>query len=242
MVQTVSSVTKNMWRRRESGLYAPVRRNFSIDGLVFYAPLWHPQLSVSPFNAWNVADGGVHACTVTGATWGITGRSFDGNDDKIVIPDHASLDITGNITLEIWIQFSTIPHPVGEAIIGKGGRGGAFSAFQLYTEGATTDSLFFGVSLDGVWNSGRIIDNLTQDAWYHIVGLYDGSNFIGYKNSVVDLSAAKTGVMQTNNNDVDIMGQTNFAQGYVGEIRIYNRALSAGEILHNYNSTKWRYV
>lgn len=42
MVQTISGVKQNLWRKRQSGLYAPARRNFSIAGLVLYLPLWEP--------------------------------------------------------------------------------------------------------------------------------------------------------------------------------------------------------
>ena len=52
---------------------------------------------------------GNHQGTITGATWrytpgGLWCLSFDGNDDYVRVPYSTSLDITDQITLELWVK------------------------------------------------------------------------------------------------------------------------------------------
>jgi len=48
-----------------------------------------------------------HTCTVTGAVWGYQGRTFTG-DDKIVVPDHAALNIgTEDFSVGGWCNLTT---------------------------------------------------------------------------------------------------------------------------------------
>ena len=55
-------------------------------------------------------------------------------------------------------------------------------------------------------------------------------------------SHSVSGDIDTSADDLNIGGQAGaFLPGIIGEIRIYNRALTPGEIQHNYLATKWRY-
>ena len=70
--------------------------NFIYDpSLVLYLPFY--QLDGASFMS---KDKHGYPCTVTGALWRPDGHYFDGTDDKIVVPDAASLDITTGITIE----------------------------------------------------------------------------------------------------------------------------------------------
>ena len=74
---------------------------------------------------------------------------------------------------------------------------------------------------------------------------YNGSNVIAYKNGVpFGNPAAATGTLGTNSNIV-VIGRNadgvEYLTGNLAYVQLYNRALSATEILQNYNATKSRY-
>ena len=212
-----------------------VGRRYSDPSCVLYLPLH--RLDGASFMS---KDAYGHLCTVTGALWRPNGRWFDGLDDKITVPDHAALDITVAITMEVWTKFDTVNFNANDSIISKGSRAGATTGYNFYPDAG--NNLWMGMALDGTWTSGKIIQDLSQDTWYHLVAVYDGSNYIGYKNGAVQLSPAKTGAIVVNDIDVSIMfGGSAYMNGNIGEIRIYNRALTPLEIQGNYLATKRRY-
>ena len=86
---------------------------------------------------------------------------------------------------------------------------------------------------------------LTDDVMYHMVATSDGSTKHLYLNAVSEVS--DTVAMNTSNvNDWVTIGRYTSGsyranQGNIDVVRIYNRALSAAEVLRNYNANKGRY-
>jgi hypothetical protein len=84
------------------------------------------------------------------------------------------------------------------------------------------------------------------NTWYHICMTYDGTNASFYLNG----SFLSTQTIGTNgiNNGVSLLGSyTSSApsetfNGTIGSARIYNRALTATEVLQNYNAQKSKYT
>lgn len=69
--------------------------------------------------------------------------------------------------------------------------------------------------------------------WSHIAAAYDGSNLRIYINGVLSSTKAVSGSVQNNTNPLRIGGNVPYGQffeGSIDEVRLYNRALSAGEI------------
>jgi hypothetical protein len=110
--------------------------------------------------------GGNHG-TIHGAQWvsGISGYalSFDGIDDKVVVPDNPSLDLgTSDITISVWVQVHGINTTGG--IISK--RNGAVASAPGYTlgvnvitksadatigDGSGTKAVYYGDSVLDDW-------------------------------------------------------------------------------------------
>ena len=98
-----------------------------------------------------------------------------------------------------------------------------------------------GVQIEGTWYPASF-GNLQADTWYHLAATYDGYN----------LKAYRDGVLITNNSDPsglpDAEGETlkfgrhvlteDYFSGTVDDVRIYNYALSDGEITALYNEGK----
>lgn len=109
-------------------------------------------------------------------------------------------------------------------------------------------------------NTGRSsTHNFTSDAdyfnkWFHIVGTYDGGTGKRnlYINGVVESTATNVLTEATYGDDTarpfaissNVEGTVAFDQGWYGYIdicRIYGKALSADEVLQNYNAQKARF-
>jgi hypothetical protein len=79
--------------------------------------------------------------------------------------------------------------------------------------------------------------------WYHLVGTYNGAKSILYVNGdyyteqvrTGTLSAGTSGIRLGNNNG------TNWLNGNIAKLAIYNRALTAKEVLFNYKSIVGRF-
>ncbi len=96
--------------------------------------------------------------------------------------------------------------------------------------------VYAGGALDGPWTG-----SVSTNTWTHLAGVYNGTNVILYKNGVELGRTAKTGLTDTALTAVMIGaensgGITNPYTGLIDNVRIYNRALSASEILAIYNS------
>ena len=209
--------------------------------LVLYLPLY--ELDGASFMS---RDAYGHLCTVTGAGWRPNGRYFDGVDDIINCGNAVSLQLAGAMTAELWINPT-----IGTAsdVMGKGGNGEyAAFLFQLLATG----QLYFSQSVDGAsWGTsiGSTV-NLSSNTWFHIVGVSDLTIATLYINTVVRGTDATPAPSLWNASVSVSVGAGikpsnqaigNYFTNYIGEVRIYNRALTPAEIMNNYLATKWRY-
>ncbi|HIB70013.1 MAG TPA: LamG domain-containing protein, partial [Candidatus Marinimicrobia bacterium] len=151
--------------------------------------------------------------------------SFDGENDRIEIPDSDVLDITNELTLEAWIKPSVSYGT--EAIIRKN------SAFSLERQGT---SAFGRVVIDGqgkmLWAYGALTG--FENEWIHLAFTYDGSVATVYVNGEQFSSGTDfQGDIDTSNDNL-LIGATlpemeNF-QGGIDEARTWNYALNQDEI------------
>ncbi|PIW91613.1 MAG: hypothetical protein COZ91_00770 [Candidatus Nealsonbacteria bacterium CG_4_8_14_3_um_filter_39_7] len=74
--------------------------------------------------------------------------------------------------------------------------------------------------------------------WYHIVGRWDGTDMRLFANGVdIGNPVSLTGSILTTTNTLKIgkhYSLASYFNGLIDEVRIYNRALTAGEVLNNY--------
>jgi len=201
--------------------------------LVLYLPLC--ELDGASFMS---KDAYGHPYTVTGALWRPNGYYFDGSDDKVSIPDHPSLDVTSAVTLEAWVWHTT---GASEYMIAKRLSGSDDAYGIIESSLKVRMHMWIGDVLKAL--SGDT--DMTIQAWNHAVATYDGSYMRIFLNGALDCTPqAQTGDIDVTVNPVTVgWGFDNATtwDGLVGEVRIYNRALTPQEIQHNYLATKWRY-
>lgn len=183
-----------------------------------------------------------HLCTVTGALWRPEGRWFDGSDDFIGLGSHAIFDITDSLTLEAWVYPESV---TGDRTFISKGYQGNNAPFNFRLEGNKFNFHSFDNNVK-VFNAtaSRVT---TVNRWYHAVATFDKSLSSGnariYINASLDGTASYTNPLSTNTETVRVGKHTTtaFFSGIIGEVRVYNRALTQQEIQHNYLATKWRY-
>ena len=136
--------------------------------------------------------------------------------------------------------------------------GGNFFLFGNYTENGTTP--FFAITFNNSGDNtfiyirdstgGTAISsgntNLDLSTWYYLIGVRDaGANQVKlYVNGELvdtDTFAGSHNVKSTTNNFGGVRHLTNYANCNIGNVHVYNRALSAAEIQQNFNALRSRF-
>ena len=211
-------------------------RGFIFDpSLVLYLPL-HKLDGASIMSC----DAYGHLCSVTGALWTPNGREFDASDDKITVPDHSVLDIADDLTVEGWVQiFNTGGN---NSILGKATT--IWSQVSYTLQVWSTEQPVFGLSSAGGAPSSLAGAVVSKGRWYHLCGTFKRPNRTLYVNGKLDKSDNWDNDIYVGTADLYIgryAGNSATLDGMIGEVRIYNRALTPLEIQQNYLATKWRY-
>ena len=161
---------------------------------------------------------------------GIKSLSFNGSNNYISYPTAGLPYGASARTVSVWLNPSSLSN------------GWALS----YGNATASQSNFIGI-FGGVLNYGGYSNDLSGpvpslNTWYHVVGVYDGTTAYMYINGYLYTSTAKT--WNTVQVSFQLGRQTHggeYWNGKIGEAQIYNRALSATEIVALYNSTKGAY-
>ena len=185
-----------------------------------------------------VIAGAVH---VAGRAGFGTALSFDGVNDWVTVADSASLDLTSAMTLEAWVNPSSVN---GWETVAIKERGTNALAYGLYAADGTAaqggaDGPAGYVSIGGTDRSVRQTAGLPLGTWTHLAVTYDGTTQRLYVNGVQVASRAQTGSAAATANPLRIGGNSpwgEFFSGLIDEVRIYKRALSAAEIATDMNT------
>jgi hypothetical protein len=199
-----------------------------------------------------------HDCVVTGAVLSVDrlGRPnrafrFDGVDDSMSCGgDSPELEITGALSIAAW--FSADAASLAESnrnLISKGlfSGGGATRAYALVLQNqdqseagscGPTHSPTFLVSEDGLQSppSGRACGAtaIQPNTWHHAVGVFQPNALVALYIDGALAVETTTGVASQLFNTSQALrigvNGTNFYQGSLDEVRIYNRALNQAEV------------
>jgi uncharacterized protein (TIGR02145 family) len=111
----------------------------------------------------------------------------------------------------------------------------ASPAYALVGKGADAYEVQIGASglLSGYVNSQAVTAQLTEEKWYEVELVYDGSEQRIYVNGILQDSAALSGAINTNNSTFYI--GTSTAEAVIDEVKIYNYARTQRQIMLDYN-------
>lgn len=210
--------------------------NFVLDpSLVLYLPLWKRDGS-----SFMSDDAYGHTCTVTTASWGVQGRTFVGTG-YLTVPSNAAFNFTASaFTIESWVKITNLVLDQRTVVSKPTSYWDAFRADPA-------NAYWFSTHDGAAEHTSKMADNSSViNTWYHQVVTRIGANATPYVNGRLvswNLAGDHTTIV-TNANNLQIGALGTASQkfhGIIGEVRIYNRALTPLEIQHNFLSTKWRY-
>ena len=165
--------------------------------------------------------------------------NLDGNS-WAEVHDNESLDVTTGVSLECW--FYKDEQTTQSGLLAKWGSTTGIDRCYMLMIGADSKIRFYTNSDAGIDTS------VLADGWNHIVGTYDKTTPIRklYINAVEKDSDAFSADLVVSEKPVEI-GRYNYSTQYqlpnaIAQPRIYNRALTASEVLNNYNTTKDLYI
>ena len=170
-------------------------------------------------------------------------------------------DVGYTWSVSVWFKFPVLPTTVRDvtinggncsySIFGNGGGIGGGETLTLFVSGISGTSAGYQpyycvVGLRGA-KTQLSIDSVNTNTWNNVVVTWNGSTGNGYFNGV------DRGVL---NNNVAAALQTGYVstigatasgasshlfEGSISQTFVYNRAISAAEVLQNYNATKTRF-
>jgi hypothetical protein len=204
--------------------------------LVLYLPLY--KLDSASFIS---RDAYGHPAVDTGTLWTPQGRSFDGIDDLIDCGGSPAFD-SQQYTLTCWFK-TTASSPgtdIGHRLINIARAAGGESKIALRLKNNVADLFWItpATLIDSV-STGVTVNN---GQWHHLAGTTDGAIFTVYLDG--DHKASKSSSLHTNFYCLSIGSVhtgTGAYNGTIGEVRVYDRVLTAPEIQRDYLATKWKY-
>ncbi len=186
-----------------------------------------------------IADSSVFGNTGTAAatTWNTTGKfgnslTFNGTSSRVNVPDASSLDLTTGATVEAWVNPSTVAPAWNTTVMKENLAAGDLSyALEANTPyGGAGGWNVVGTTTRAAENPAR----LPANTWTHTTMTYDGSNIRYYENGTLVTTTPATGSVTNGNGPLSIGGNTIWGEYFTGridEVRVYNRALTAAEIV-----------
>lgn len=187
---------------------------------------------------------GTYSIDLSNISFNSTGNVvFDGTNDYISL-NSFNPNFSAGITMECVAYWTSSPGGSWQRMFDFGN--GASVDNLLFCRYSSTDQLWFGIYNGGATsyvlsNTGAIL--FGQYALYTATA--DGTNFKIYVNGSLIYSGANSTIPVTTPRVNNYLGKSNWPDSYFnGQIptaRIYNRALTAGEIKQNYNHYKTRF-
>lgn len=181
-------------------------------------------------------NGAASGTAIVAGKVGSNARDFNATAEKITVANSPNLDLAdGKITLIAWVKWA-----------GGGNEKYIIDKF----------SNKYGLEMNGagvagtprfIVNGGSVLlDNsspLSIGVWHQLAATYDGSMGYSYVDSVAAKSISAPNQTPGTGGDLVIGCYQNCSASYsfsgsIDDVRIYNRALSPGEILSIYNATK----
>jgi hypothetical protein len=220
--------------------------NFVDTNLVLY---FDPSKDLSYPNSINDLSGNSLNGALSNNTFTTPYLSFNGSSSEVSIPDNSLLEPgSGDWTVEAWINGSLFAG-TSRVILGKFNNGGASqqASYGLRTLSTGAVRLEVGNGTSTV-NSPSYI--LTPDTWYQVVGVWTNiaSNSISlYINGVTQGSNSHSFSSVLNSTNPLYIGSYNggeysqYFDGQMGIVRIYNSALSASDVSKNFEANRSLY-
>ena len=214
------------------------------NGLIMYLDAANPRCYSGAGLTANALIGGIGGTLANGVGFGSTSSgffTFDGTNDYISAPNNASLELTGDLTAMVWFKIIALPGNDWVRVVGKGDISIRTFGFWYYS-GSPNYFLYqrYGTNNLGV----NISTTLQLNVWYHAAVVSNSSDHRMYINGVEIGNATVAPPFYLSSSLLSLgYGEVHsYHNGHISQVQMYNRGLTAQEVLQNYNATKKRYV
>jgi hypothetical protein len=173
--------------------------------------------------------------SVDGGTW-----TFDGTDDYILVSSNGFGTFNSQTyTVEAWVNPSSVDTDRVIFSYDFTSHVQPYYAIQLriINPGAVFLAWNDGSGYQQLFTSNNVV---APNQWYHIVAIYESGRQQIFVNGILLASSTATDTITFYNQPVWV-GRANYGgyfEGDISVVRYYNKALTADEVLQNYNATK----
>jgi hypothetical protein len=215
-----------------------------------------PYPKLTPFSSTTGTSSTTNTFTASSLTYASdTTFSFNGSSNYVTATSNTDFQFLGlqPFTLEAWVYPTA--NPGTNAWLGiicrESNPGSGRDGYNLYFNGSATTTTYFifeRFSAGSRSSAGDAVDStLSVNNWSHLVATFDGYNMILYRNGTVLGTPGTTGSLTNTTAQLNIgmLGPTpastlNFL-GKIAVAKVYKLALSAAEVLQNFNALRGRY-
>lgn len=174
---------------------------------------------------------------VNGVTYNSTLKgflTFNGSNQYVSFTTPTNIPISNsNYTISVWFKANSLGD---KGLVGWGNYSSTneVNAFKLTSSG-----------LSNYWldNDLSVTTTITTGLWYNAVATFDGTTRSIWVNGALINSDTPTGhnVPNANNLTIGVTNTSEYFDGSIGEVQIFNRGLSSDEITSNFNELLTRY-
>jgi hypothetical protein len=224
-------------------LNVPTAAPFVTDSLEVHLDAGNPNSRGT--STWTDLTGnGYNAIAVNSPTLNNYDYAFNGTSQEFTI-NISGISWGGNASLDMWIKLdvATPANASQTGFVSFDGSSNSSISHYPWTDGNGYFSTFRNTRLGPITLSASV----TRTDWHHLaITSESGGNWVLYQNATAvytttaDLSTIS---LKSNTSIGRSMSSTGRRlDGNVGQFRIYSKALSALEVLQNYNATKTNYI
>ncbi len=177
----------------------------------------------------NGNDGVLHGDPIWVSEGKVVGAiELDGDGDFIEISNESNFDVSGQLTVSVWVKVNEFEKPF-QSIISKGTGEG-----WILSRSHSTGTVEFVCS--GIKPQPYVVGKTSIDdgQWHHLAGVYDGGKLKLYVDGKLDGTKNAWGSIVTNDYSIYIGDSSQdsgrFFDGLTDDVRIYNYALSEDEV------------
>lgn len=178
------------------------------------------------------------------------GIVFDGTNDYVSVPDSSTLEPTTALTMEAVFRMTT--KNTFNTVMVKPFNGPPWSnPFLSYMLRVQNASLQIGMALDGTYRAVDHVFNYVTGTTYYVSFTYANNGTFAYyvNGQAVSLTGTMPSASSITYSTPPLIigagyGSSPIGETFTGNIylsRLYNRALSASEVLQNFNANRARF-
>lgn len=162
---------------------------------------------------------------------GYDALSFNGTNDYLEVNASPALDAAhAQLTITAWVKFNELPSEISDSwdpVFDSDG-----DQFVLYSDKGSNEFRFKAATSGGAERPGISGNSLEKNVWYHIAGVYTGQKAQIFLNGILMDEHNLSGTVNTGQNAFIGRNGTNtqYFNGAIGEIKVYNYAMSVSEL------------